>query len=72
MQRNLFAVLAVCSVVSIALAVRSKVASYRELSAVNLHLVVLQSTIVWEQQQIRETQAQILQIQREITKRRAQ
>ena len=71
-QRNLFATLAVCSIASIALALPRKVASYRELKAVNAHLVELQATIVWEQQQIRDTQDQILQVQREIVKQQMQ
>lgn len=71
MQRNLFAVLAVCSVASIGFAVPQKIASYRELKAVNEHLVELQAAIVRNQQLVRETQDQILQVQGEITKRLA-
>jgi hypothetical protein len=70
-QRNLFAILAVCSIASIGLALPRKVASYRELKAANERLVGLQEAIVENQQRIRDTQDQILLIQREITKRQA-
>ena len=68
-QRNLCAALAVCSVASIGLALPHRVSSYRELKAVNEHLIELQAAIVQNQQQTRDAQAQILQVQREMAKR---
>jgi septal ring factor EnvC (AmiA/AmiB activator) len=68
-QRNLFAALAVCALAAMGFAIPRKLASYRELRAVNQHLVQLQRDIVENQQQTRETQEQILQSQQELTRR---
>ena len=67
-QRNLFSVLAICSMASIGLAVPRKVAAIRELKAVNAHLVDLQAQIVQNQQLTRDVQNQILEVQKQIAK----
>jgi hypothetical protein len=66
-QRNLFAVLAVCLLGSMATAVPRKLASYRELKAANTRLVALQAAVADNQQRIRDIQEQILKVQREIS-----
>jgi uncharacterized protein YbbK (DUF523 family) len=71
-QRNLFSVLAVCTVVSIGFAVPRKVAAIREFKAVNARLVDLQYAIVGNQILTREVQSQILEVQRQIAKEEGQ
>ena len=72
MQRNLLAALAACAIASIALALPHKLATHRELKALNVRLVELQASIVHEQQQIRDTQGEIGRVQyAEIIKLRA-
>ena len=68
-QRNLFATLAALLLASICLAVPRKLATYRELKAVNARLVELQLAIVQKQQQIRETEDRIERTQRDIAYR---
>jgi hypothetical protein len=58
-QRNLLAALAVCTVASVGFAVPRRLASHRELKAVNDRLVELQAAIVQNQRQIRAAQEQI-------------
>jgi hypothetical protein len=70
-QRNLFVTLAVLSVASMGFAVPRKVASYRELKAINAHIVDLQAAIVDNQRQIRDVQDQILKAQQEIRKQQS-
>jgi hypothetical protein len=70
-QRNLFAAVAVASLLSIGLAVPRKVANYRELKAVNEHLVELQAAIVDSQRQLLSVEGQILEGQRAIGRRQA-
>jgi hypothetical protein len=65
-QRNLFAALTACLLASIALALPRRVASHRELAALNARLVELQATIIGRQQQILATEGQILAAQQEI------
>jgi hypothetical protein len=71
-QRNLFTILAVCSVSSIGLALPRKVTHYRELKAANARLVGLQEAIVVNRQRIQAAQEQILQVQGKIAKQQAQ
>jgi hypothetical protein len=59
-QRNLLAALAVCTVASAGLAVPRRLASHRELKAVNNRLVELQAAIVQNQRTIRGAEEQIL------------
>jgi len=59
-QRNLLAALAVCAIASVGFAVPRRLASHRELKAVNDRLVELQSAIVQNQREIRGAQEQIL------------
>jgi hypothetical protein len=70
-QRNLFAAIAALAVASIGLAVPRRVASHRELHALNARLVELQYAIVDVQRQIRDTQGEIVRAQDEIKKRGA-
>ncbi len=58
-QRNVFAVLAACSLALIGASVPRKVANYRELKAANDRLVELQASIVGTQRQIRTAQEEI-------------
>lgn len=71
-QRNLLAALAACALASIAFALPRKLASHRELKALNERLVELQAAIVLDQQRLRDTQEQIGWVQAEIAKLRAQ
>jgi uncharacterized protein YbbK (DUF523 family) len=71
-QRNLFSVLAICSVASIGFAFPRKIAAIRELKAVNSHLVELQAEIVQNQQQTRDVQSRILEVQKQIAKEESQ
>jgi hypothetical protein len=71
-QRNLFATIAICSLASIGLSVPRKISNYRELKAVNAHVVELQASIVYTQQQIQTVENRIIGIQLEIRKQQAQ
>jgi hypothetical protein len=68
-QRNLFIVLAGCSIISIAFAVPRRVAVYNEHRLLNARLIELQTSIVADQKQTVEIQAEIESDQLEIEKR---
>lgn len=71
-QKNLFSTIAVCALAATGLALPRKVANYRELKAVNAHLLELQRSIVRTQQQIIDTQNQLTIIQKDIAYWQAQ
>jgi hypothetical protein len=67
-QRNLFAVIAICAVASIALAVPRKLSNYRELREVDARLIWLQAEIVGTRQDIQGVEDKILAVQQAIRK----
>jgi len=70
-QRNWYATLAVCSLACIGFALPTKIAHYRELKAIDAHLVDLQATIVLYQQRTSVAQNEILKMQQQIRDRLA-
>jgi len=68
-QRNFFLVLAACSLLSITFAEPRRVAIYSEHRSLNARLIELQASIVANQKQTTEVQAEIERDQREIEKR---
>jgi len=63
-QRNVLILLTAMTVGSIGFALPRKISTYRELNRANTRLIELHATIVQYQQQIKDTQAQILEVQR--------
>jgi hypothetical protein len=65
-QRNLFALIALCALASIGLAVPRKLSNYRELKEVDARLIWLQAETVGTRQDIKDAEDKILGIQKAI------